>query len=68
MNKVYIVRWGTGYEQPESYIFGLYPTQELADARIAAMTSEDEGWDPRQIWTDVIEVGTNGADCYLSNR
>ena len=68
MNKVYIVRWGAGHSQPESYIFGLYPTQALADARIQQMTSEDEGYDPDEIWTDVVEVGPNGADCRLSNR
>ena len=46
MQKVYIVRFGQGYNQPESYILGLYPTQALADARVAAMTGEDEGFDP----------------------
>ena len=68
MNKVYIVRYGSGSYEPENYIFGLYPTQALADARIRAMTSEDEGWDPDEIWTDVVEVGAQGADCLLSNR
>ena len=66
--KVYIVRFGQGYNQPESYILGLYPTQALADARVAAMTGEDEGFDPDETWVDVIEVGPNGADCLLCNR
>ena len=66
--KVYIVRSGAGYNQPESYILGLYPTKELANARLKAMTDEDEGFDPDETWIDVIEVGPNGADCFLSNR
>ena len=68
MQKVYIVRFGCGHTQPESYILGLYPTKALADARIQVLTSEDEGWDPDEIWTDVVEVGAQGADCLLSNR
>ena len=66
--KVYIVRFGQGYNQPESYILGLYPTKELANARLKAMTDVDEGFDPDETWIDVIEVGPNGADCMLSNR
>ena len=68
MQKVYIVRFGQGYNQPESYILGLYPTKELANARLKAMTDEDGGFDPDETWIDVIEVGPNGADCFLSNR
>ena len=41
MTKIYIVRSGAGFHQPESYILGLYPTQELALARIKAVTDED---------------------------
>ena len=69
MTKVYIVRSGAGYPQPESYILGLYPTQELALARIKVVTDEDGlGFDPKQTWMDVVEVGAQGADCMLSNR
>lgn len=68
MQKVYIVRFGCGYTQPESYIMGLYPTQELAKARVKEMTSEDEGFDPDETWIDTVEVGPQGADCMLSNR
>ena len=66
--KVYIVRFGAGFNQPESYILGLYPTEELANARLKAMTDVDEGFDPDETWIDVIEVSPNGADCMLSNR
>ena len=66
--KVYIVRFGQGYNQPESYILGLYPTEELANARLKAMTDKDEGFAPDETWIDVIEVGPNGAECMLSNR
>ena len=71
MQKVYIVRFGNGYNQPESYILGLYPTQALAEARIAELTSDDVdegGWDPDEVWTDVVEVGPKGGACFLSNR
>ena len=66
MTKIYIVRYGTGSYEPESYIFGLYPTEELAKDRIGVMTNE--GFDPDEIWIDMVEVGTQGADCFLSNR
>jgi hypothetical protein len=68
MQQVYIVRSGSGSYEPESYILGLYPTQELADRRIQDLTSEDKGFDPEDIWTDLVEVGTDGTDCFLSNR
>jgi hypothetical protein len=66
MNKIYIVRYGNGSNEPESYIFGLYPTEQLAENRIDVMTNE--GFDPDEIWIDMVEVGTQGADCFLSNR
>jgi hypothetical protein len=68
MQKVFIVRWGCGYNQPESYILGLYPTKELANARVDVMIGEDEGFDEDEIWIDEVSVGANGADCFLANR
>lgn len=68
MQKVYIVRFGAGYNQPESYILGLYPTMELAEARLKVVTGEDEGFDPYETWIDMVEVGAQGADCMLANR
>lgn len=68
MTKVYIVRSGSGSNQPESYILGLYPTLDLANARVQYATSEDEGFDPDETWVDVVEVGAQGADCFLCNR
>jgi hypothetical protein len=66
MNKVYIVRSGSGSYEPESYVLGLYPTVELAHARIERL--EDNGFDPDELWFDEVEVSSNGADCMLSNR
>jgi len=66
--QVYIVRSGAGSYEPESYILGLYPTLELAEKRVSFVTSEDEGFDPEQTWIDIVEVGADGADCFLSNR
>ena len=68
MNKVYIVRWGQGYNQPESYILGLYPTEELAEARIDMLVNNTESFDEDEIWIDEVEVGADGADCMLANR
>lgn len=49
---------------PESYIMGVYPTEELTLARIDSL--EDEGYDT--VWYDEVKVGAAGADCDLSNR
>ena len=68
--KVYIVRFGQGFNQPESYILGLYPTAALANARLKVVTDdgEDGGFDPNETWIDIIEVGPNGVDCFLSSN
>lgn len=68
MTRIYIVRSGAGYQQPESYILGLYPTLELARARIQFVTGDDEEFDPDETWIDEVEVGARGADCLLCNR
>lgn len=60
--KIYIVRAEDG-GAPESLIAGVYPTLELAMAREVALDGDFEF-----IWTDIIEVGPDGADCMIQNR
>jgi len=50
----------------ESYICGVYPTAELAEARIAVLKGEDFGYEIT--WYDEVKVGANGADCFFANR
>lgn len=63
---VYIVRFGCGRTAPESYILGIYPTLKLARARMKEL--REEGWGRDEMWYDRLEVGPEGADCWLPNR
>ena len=65
MTSIFIVR--AEYSgAPESHIYGVYPTAELAKARIAVLEGEDFGYEIT--WYDEVKVGPDGADCCLSNR
>ena len=65
MTSIFIVR--AEYEgAPESIIYGVYPTAELAEARIAVLKGEDYGYEIT--WYDEVKVGPEGADCELANR
>jgi hypothetical protein len=65
MTSIFIVR--AEYRgAPESHIYGVYPTVELALARIAVLEGEDFGY--KTVWYDEVKVGPEGADCCLSNR
>ena len=73
---VFVVR-GEQSGAPESYLLGVYPTKELAEARCKAL-QYDESIDydaddaPEQfyefVWYDEVLVGAEGADCFFSNR
>jgi hypothetical protein len=65
MTSVFIVR-AENRGAPESYIYGVYPTAELALARIAVLEGEDYGYE--FAWYDEVKVGPDGADCMLCNR
>jgi hypothetical protein len=65
MTSVFIVR-AENRGAPESYIYGVYPTAELALARIAVLEGEDYGYE--FAWYDEVKVGPDGADCELCNR
>ena len=65
MTSVFIVR-AENRGAPESYIYGVYPTAELALARIAVLEGEDYGYE--FAWYDEVKVGPDGADCVLCNR
>jgi hypothetical protein len=65
MTSVFIVR-AENRGAPESYIYGVYPTAELALARIAVLEGKDFGYE--FAWYDEVKVGPDGADCELCNR
>ena len=65
MTSIFIVR-AEDRGAPESMIYGVYPTVELALARIAVVEGEDFG--PEIAWYDEVKVGPNGADCECANR
>ena len=63
MVKVYIVR-AEYWWQRESYICGLYPTKQLADARCKYLKDND-GFG--NVWLEIVEVGPEGGDCMISD-
>ena len=65
MTSIFIVR-AEYCGAPESHIYGVYPTAELAKARIAVLEGEDYGYEIT--WYDEVKVGPDGADCELANR
>jgi hypothetical protein len=66
MTSIFIVR-AEDRGCPESVLYGVYPTKELADARVHFLeTNEDYMHD--FVWYDEVKVGPNGADCELYNR
>jgi len=44
----------------------VYPTAELAKARMAVLEGEDFGYEIT--WYDEVKVGPEGADCEFANR
>ena len=64
MTSIFIVR-AEDRGAPESYICGVYPTAELAKARIAVIENE---FGLQFAWYDEVKVGANGADCFFANR
>ena len=65
MTSIFIVR-AEDRGAPENYICGVYPTAELAKARIAVVEGEDFGL--QFAWYDEVKVGSDGADCFVANR
>ena len=65
MTSIFIVR-AEDRGAPESIIYGVYPTVELALARIAVLEGEDFGHEIT--WYDEVKVGPEGADCEFYNR
>jgi len=65
MTSIFIVR-AEDSGAPESIIYGVYPTAELAKARCAVLEGEDFGHE--FAFFDEVKVGPNGADCEFANR
>ena len=63
---IFIVRAENG-GAPESIIYGVYPTKELAMKRVTFL-EEDDDYGYEFVWYDEVNVGPNGADCQLFNR
>jgi len=73
MTSIFIVRaeyrgplWRYASGAPESIIYGVYPTVELALGRCQDLVGEDFGYEIA--WYDEVKVGPNGADCECANR
>jgi hypothetical protein len=62
MNKVYIVAGDNGLGNSGNVVLGLYPTQELAEKRVA----ECQGVEAEYVYFSVVEVGAEGADCRVA--
>ena len=65
MTSIFIVR-AENSGAPESMIYGVYPTAELARARCAVLEGEDFEYD--FAFFDEVKVGPMGADCEFANR
>jgi hypothetical protein len=65
MTSIFIVR-AENSGAPESIIYGVYPTVELALARCAVLEGED--FEYEITWYDEVKVSAMGADCELANR
>jgi len=65
MTSIFIVR-AEDFGAPESIIYGVYPTVELARARMAVLEGEDFGHGI--VFYDEVKVGPEGADCEFYNR
>ena len=65
MTSIFIVR--AEYRgAPESFIYGVYPTAELAEARCVVLEGEEFGYEI--VFYDEVKVGPMGADCAFANR
>lgn len=65
MTSVFIVR--AEYSgSPESTIYGVYPTVELAKARVKFLETDEE-YGMEFAWYDEVKVGPEGADCAFNN-
>ena len=62
MNKVYIVAGDNGLGNSGNVVLGLYPTQELAEKRMA----ECHEVEAEYVYINVVEVGPEGADCRVA--
>ena len=69
MNTFYIVVGDNGSGNSGNAVFGIYPTEALAEARIKVLQDlyEDGEGGAEYVYMDKIEnVGTKGADCDIS--
>jgi hypothetical protein len=65
MNTVYIVAGDNGAGNSGNAVFGLYPTEALAKARLDSLRKLfDEGEDGAEyMYIQTVEVGPEGGDC-----
>jgi len=67
MTSIFIVR-AEDRGAPESIIYGVYPTVELAQARMAVLEDSRHEFCHDFVWYDEVKVGPAGADCECPNR
>ena len=63
--KVYFVLGDNGLGNSGNAVFGIYPTLELAQARLAYLKGEyNQGESGAEyMWISLLDVGPDGADC-----
>jgi hypothetical protein len=68
MNEVYIVAGDNGSGNSGNAVFGLYPTKQLAEARLNRLRKlYEEGEDGTEhMYIQMVEVGPEGADCRVA--
>jgi hypothetical protein len=65
--QVFLVLGDNGGGNSGNSVFGVYPTQELAEARVAKLEAlYKAGEDGCEcMWVDMVSVGAEGADCRI---
>ena len=66
MTSIFIVR-AENSGCPDCYIYGVYPTVELAKARVKFLeTDTDENDAYECAWYDEVKLGPQGTDCEIA--
>jgi hypothetical protein len=61
---IWIVAGSDGKGNSGHAVLGLYPTEELAQARIESITENGDAHE--YMWYDPVVVGPMGGDCYFT--
>ena len=61
--KVYFVLGDNGLGNSGNAVFGIYPTLELAQARLANLRYKEGEAGAEYMWISLLDEGPDGADC-----